>query len=168
MGGNEGKREELLREATDLIRQRVGSVVDCSRVYETAPWGVFDSEEVRPFLNMAVHVSTALDAHQCLEQCLKIEGLLGRRRKETAGTPEGGRIYSNRPIDIDLILFNDETIDTPSLTIPHPRMHLRRFVLEPLNDIAPEVVHPLLNKNISQLLSLCEDDCFCCVYCFSL
>lgn len=168
MGGNEGNRSALLQEATDFIRQRVGSVVCCSRVYETAPWGKFDCATTQPFLNMAMHVATRLDAHDCLRECLEIERLLGRHRNESPQGGESERTYTSRPIDIDLILFNDEVIDLPDLTIPHPRMHLRRFVLQPLCDIAPTTVHPVLKKNIYQLLSECEDYCSCCVYCCSL
>ena len=155
-------RAALLQQATDLIRERIGSVVRCSRIFETAPWGVFD-EEPLPFLNMAVAVDTYLSAHECLTICQQIEYELGRRRSAQSGSHT--RVYSSRPIDIDLIFYNDEVINTPELTIPHPRMHLRRFVLEPLCDIAPTFVHPVFNKPLSTLLSECTDSCSCSLFC---
>ncbi len=168
IGGNQGDRKALLQQATDLIRQRVGSVVGCSQLYETAPWGTFDQKDTQPFLNMALHVETSLCAHDCLQECLAIEKELGRQRKGNALPSDTKRVYSSRPIDIDLILFDDEVISSPDLTIPHPRMHQRRFVLQPLCDIAPDTVHPVLKKTISQLLSICEDNCSCSVYCSAL
>ena len=162
IGGNQGDRIALLHQATDLIRQRVGSVVRCSRIYETAPWGMFD-EEPLPFLNMAVAVDTRFSARECLSICQQIEHELGRRRSATRGG--NTRVYSSRPIDIDLIFYNDEVINTPELTIPHPRMHLRRFVLEPLYDIAPTFVHPVFKKPLNLLLSECIDSCSCSLYC---
>ena len=168
IGGNQGDRKALLQQATDLIRQRVGSVVGCSQLYETAPWGAFDQKDTQPFLNMALHVETSISAHGCLLECLAIEKELGRQRKGNALPSDTKRVYSSRPIDIDLILFDDEVISSPDLTIPHPRMHQRRFVLQPLCDIAPDTVHPVLKKTISQLLSICEDNCSCSVYCSAL
>lgn len=168
IGGNQGDRKALLQQATDLIRQRVGSVVGCSQLYETAPWGTFDRMETQPFLNMALQVETGLSAHDCLRECLAIEKELGRQRKENTSPNDAKRVYSSRPIDIDLILFGDEVISLPDLTIPHPRMHQRRFVLQPLCDIAPDAIHPVLKKTISQLLSICEDNCSCSVYCSAL
>ena len=155
-------RAALLQQATDLIRERIGSVVRCSHIYETAPWGMFD-EEPLPFLNMAVAVDTRFSARECLTICQQIEYELGRRRSD----PSGGnnRVYSNRPIDIDLIFYDDEVINTPELTIPHPRMHLRRFVLEPLCDVAPTFVHPVFNKPLNLLLTECIDTCSCSRYC---
>lgn len=168
IGGNQGDRQQMIIAATDSIRERIGSVVACSQIYETAPWGTFDSTETQPFLNMALQVETPLGAQECLTACLDIERQLGRQRLKTGNPSEGARVYSSRPIDIDLILYDDKVIETPELTIPHPRMHLRRFVLQPLNDIAPTYVHPVLKKSIYQLLSECEDYCSCCVYCCSL
>lgn len=156
IGGNQGDRRALIEQATELIRQRIGSVVAVSRVHETEPWGEFEvkSDEVRvkSFLNQALVVETALTAHEVLKEALSIEADLGRVRKE------GSRVYSSRPMDIDLIFYNDEVIETPELTIPHPRMHLRKFVLAPLTEVMPDYRHPLLGKSVKELLTQIEKE----------
>lgn len=163
IGGNQGDRLALINHATGLIRERIGSVVASSRIYETEPWGSFsaDGGEVPPFMNQGLLVETDLTAHEALREALAIEAVLGRVRPAgaAAATPSRGkvtasqRIYHSRPIDIDLIFWNDEVIDTPDLTIPHPRMHLRRFVLEPLAEFMPQYVHPILGKTVCQMLA---------------
>ena len=153
IGGNQGDRRALIKQATELIRQRIGSVVAVSSDYETAPWGTFDEEAPQKFLNRALLVETPLSAHEVLEEALLIEAILGRMRPSlsTFNFQLSTRKYSSRPRDIDLIFFNDEVIDTPDLQIPHPRMHLRRFVLEPLAEIMPDYRHPVLGKTIMEL-----------------
>ena len=153
IGGNQGDRRALIKQATELIRQRIGSVVAVSSDYETAPWGTFDEEAPQKFLNRALLVETPLSAHEVLEEALLIEAILGRMRPSlsTFNFQLSTRKYSSRPMDIDLIFFNDEVIDTPDLQIPHPRMHLRRFVLEPLAEIMPDYRHPVLGKTIMEL-----------------
>ena len=163
IGGNQGDRTSLLQQTTDLLRQRVGSVVCCSHIYETAPWGQFDRDDVQSFLNMAVVVDTGHSAEDCLTLCQQIEYELGRRRPAQGNGLT--RVYSSRPIDIDLIFYGDAVIDTPKLTIPHPRMHLRRFVLEPLCDVEPTFIHPIFKKPLNTLLSECTDFCSCSRYC---
>ena len=135
----------MIAQATELIQQRIGSVVAASRVYETEPWGEFDSPQ-QNFLNRGLLVETSLTAHEVLHEALAIEAELGRVRKA------GSMLYSSRPMDIDLIFYNDEVIETPELTIPHPRMHLRQFVLEPLAEIMPDYRHPVLGLTVRELM----------------
>ncbi len=146
IGGNQGNRLQLIHQATELIRQRIGSVVALSAIYETEPWGDFD-DRPSAFLNQALLVETPYTAHEVLHEALAIEKSLGRSR-----SADGTRKYLSRPMDIDLIFWNDEVIDSPDLTIPHPRMHLRRFVLEPLSEIMPDYCHPILQKKVCELL----------------
>lgn len=158
IGGNQGNRQQILTQATDLIQQRIGSVVACSHIYETAPWGTFaEHEKPQNFYNQALKTETLLTPHQALKEALHIESLLGRQRHATPT----GNAYASRPIDIDLIFFDTLVIDTPNLILPHPRMHLRRFVLQPLCDIAPHYTHPILNKTITELLNECTDTSSC-------
>lgn len=158
IGGNQGDRHLLIQQATEQIRQRIGSVVSFSRIYETEPWGTFEEEngerKVENFLNQALLVATPLSAHEALREALDIEKDLGRQRPQASscGATQGARTYHSRPIDIDLIFFDHDVIDTPDLVIPHPRMHLRRFVLEPLAEIMPDYVHPVLKKTVRALL----------------
>lgn len=154
IGGNQGDRRALIKQATELIQQSIGTVALASRCYETEPWGDFGEEAPQKFLNRALLVETPLSAHEVLEEALLIEAILGRMRPSlsTFNFQLLTRQYSSRPMDIDLIFFNDEVIDMPDLQIPHPRMHLRRFVLEPLAEIMPEYRHPVLGKTIKEML----------------
>lgn len=153
LGSNRGDRKALLGHATDLIRQRVGSVVCLSPLYETAPWGQFAEGEDLSFLNMALAVETDLEPRALLRTLKEIEKEMGRN----IARPPLPSHYHSRPIDIDIVLYGTTVLDTPELTLPHPRMHLRRFVLQPLCDIAPDARHPLLNQTIHQLLEVCPD-----------
>ena len=164
IGGNQGNRQQIINNATNLIQQRIGFVAVSSHIYETEPWGDFQDPNTQPFLNIALVVHTNLTPLQALSSALLIEKELGRQR---IGLPSSSelRTYSSRPIDIDLIFFGNLVINTPTLTLPHPRMHLRRFVLKPLCDIAPDYIHPLFNKTLNTLLSECTDPCSCSCYC---
>lgn len=146
IGGNTGDRHALMEEATALIAKRIGAVVLASHIYETEPWGDFGDEKPKPFLNQALLVETTLAAHEALHEALAIEAELGRCR------PAGSHHYHSRPMDIDLIFFNDDVITTHELVIPHPRMHLRQFVLKPLADIMPGYRHPLSGLTVQQML----------------
>lgn len=153
LGSNEGDRERLMRRAMELLQERIGTVVCQSALYETEPWGFVSPH---PFLNAAVEVRTALSPAEVLAATQQIECELGRRRKSTAGG------YADRPMDIDLLLFDDCVLEADytlpgeagpvHLSLPHPLMHERAFVLQPLADIAPEAVHPVLHRSVRSLL----------------
>ncbi len=146
IGGNEGERLMFLQQAVEQIEKRVGEVLKKSSIYETEPWG-FSAEQ--NFLNQALVVSTGKSPQETLKECLQIEENLGRQRLS-----EG---YASRTMDIDILFFNEEIIQTTELEIPHPRLHQRLFVLLPLVEIMPDFIHPVLKKNISALLENCQD-----------
>ena len=148
IGGNQGDRPHLLLEAMSMISRRIGHITEKSLVYETEPWG-FEAEQ--NFLNMAIQVETNYSSEEVLRLALEIEAGLGRQRL--------GQGYASRPMDIDIIFFNDEVVNKPDLIIPHPRLHLRRFVLQPLSDIMPTYMHPILHQTVAQLLEECPDKC---------
>ena len=126
LGSNLGNREATLHRAIELIGERIGTVQRVSSFIETEPWG-FQSEH--PFLNAACKVLTTLTPRQCLRETQRIERELGRTSKSRHG------IYHDRPIDIDLLLYGDLHLSTPTLTLPHPRMYERDFVMIPLREI---------------------------------
>ena len=128
LGSNLGDRDALLRRAITLIAERIGTVQRVSSFIETAPWGFRSSH---PFLNAACLVRTRLTPQQCLEATQQIERELGRTTKSQNG------IYHDRPIDIDLLLYGHHCVSTPTLTLPHPRMAERDFVMIPLREILP-------------------------------
>lgn len=146
LGSNSGDRFLHLQNAIDAIFETIGAIEKISPAYETPAWG-FDGN---PFLNAVIAVKTTLSAKKTLKQILRIETRLGRIRNEEKG-------YQDRIIDIDLLFFDDAIIQEKTLLIPHPHLHKRRFVLQPLSDIAPEFVHPEIQKNSLQLLGECED-----------
>ena len=150
IGGNQGDRQALIEEATALIAKRIGAVALASKVYETEPWGDFGDDHPAAFLNRALIVDTPLTPHEALRKALEIEATLGRQR------PAESHCYHSRPMDIDLIFCNNDIIDSPDLQLPHPRAHLRRFVLEPLCELMPDYVHPVLGKTLKELLDAVE------------
>lgn len=142
LGTNLGDKEQNLRMSVKKIEERIGNVVSLSAFYATAPWG-FSSEN--SFLNAAVCVETTLLPLQVLEETQRIERELGRTEKSVNG------LYADRLIDIDLLLYDDRVMDAKGLILPHPLMTERRFVMEPLSEIAPDVVHPVLHKTMKEL-----------------
>lgn len=146
LGSNIGNRQENLAIAIAEIEKTIGAVLRLSPIYETESWG-FDSYY---FLNQVVEVSTSLDPHTLLSQCLETEKQMGRIRTNQEG-------YLPRIIDIDILLYDDLVLEERNLIIPHPRIKERKFILIPLNDIIPNYLHPVLQKTISQLLKDCRD-----------
>ena len=141
LGSNLGNRKQNLNRAVEELEKRAGMVFARSSFYETVPWG-FESEHL--FLNIAVGLKTELSPFGLLEESKKIECEMGR-------VPSPEEKYEDRPIDIDLLFYGDKEITSPLLEIPHPRLHLRDFVLEPLNEIAPQFLHPKLKKTIEEI-----------------
>ena len=159
LGTNLGDKEQNLKVAVQKIEEQIGKVVSLSAFYITAPWG-FTSEN--SFLNAAACVETELSPLDVLQKTQSIERELGRTKKSVNGA------YSDRLIDIDLLLYGDavveEDFDVPGaegrkvhLSLPHPLMHERRFVMEPLAEVAPDVVHPILKKTFRELLASLAD-----------
>lgn len=147
LGSNLGDRRAVINEAIEQIGEQVGELISRSAFYETAAWG---KEDQPSFLNIAVGIKSSKAAAEILRAVLAIEKELGRVRKDR---------WDARLIDIDVILYGDEVInDGEELQIPHPRMQERRFVLEPLAEIAGAVIHPVLNQNILTILSHLNDN----------
>ena len=140
-----GQRDEQLAYAARLIEERCGTIIDRSSLYETAAWGKTDQDS---FLNQALVLETTLNVRDLLNEILYIENLMGRDRIEK---------YGPRIIDIDIIFFNHQVMKEDGLTIPHPEMAKRRFVLEPLNQVIPAYIHPVYYKTVSELLNECTD-----------
>ncbi len=149
IGTNLGDRLANYLEALERIgKLRKTRIVRQSSIYETEPVG----DVVGPFLNGAVEVETELPGEVLMQQLLGIERAMGRKRIRM---PKGAARASYKPriIDLDLLFFNKELIDTPKLQAPHPRLHERRFVLVPMSELAPALIHPRLNATISELLA---------------
>lgn len=147
IGSNLEDREFNIEDALDRIVENIGIVTKCSSFYETEPWGFTSDDQ---FLNVAVEAETDLDPADLLETTKKIETRMGRIRDSKIH-------YTSRIIDIDILLYGDLIINDPELKIPHPLMHERNFVLVPLSEIAPEAVHSVLGKTISELRNVCSD-----------
>lgn len=145
LGSNLGDREEYLQKAIDLIAAELGVVAQKSSVYETEAWGKTDEPN---YLNQVVRVNTQLSARQVLEKVLEIENRMGRVREEKWGS---------RIIDIDILFYGQDIINEPGLIVPHPELHNRKFTLEPLSELAPDLRHPALKKSIFQLKSELKD-----------
>ena len=146
LGCNLGNRLDNISQAMGYIEKRIGNIKRHSSVYESEAWG-FETED--RFLNLVTVVETTLSPETLLQKAHEIETLLGRVRTETG--------YASRTMDIDILFFNEKIINTPTLTIPHPLLHRRRFVLSPLHEILPDKVHPVFCKTITELLAECED-----------
>lgn len=146
LGSNLGEREQYLSDALKLIEENIGTLFSKSAIYETEAWGKTDQPG---FLNLAIGVETVLTPIELLNAILRIEEALGRVRHERWGA---------RLIDIDIVLYEQEIVNVVGeLQIPHVEMHNRKFVMEPLAEIAPNVIHPILKKSVSEILATLTD-----------
>jgi len=146
LGSNLGNKEDNLRRAVKLLK-KIGKVRKHSAVYETEPWGFSDE---RNFFNMAMCLDTSLNPHELITEILKIEISIGRKRQT--------KQWVAREIDIDIIFYDSLIINEEHLTIPHPHVKNRKFVLVPLKEIAPNFIHPIYRQSITELLKECPDD----------
>lgn len=145
LGSNLGDRPAYLRQARQELATTAGELVAISSLYETAAWGL---EDQPAFLNQALTVRTQLSASALLAACQATEQQAGRERLQHWGA---------RTLDVDILLFGQEIIATPTLTVPHPALPARRFALLPLAQIAPQLVHPQLHQTVAELLAACPD-----------
>ena len=148
LGGNIGDTREIFRVAMEDISREIGEIQDCSSVIITPPWGFVAEND---FMNMALVVKSDMSPDDVLTKIWEIEKNGGRVR------PQGVEGYSSRTLDIDIIFIDDMVIDTPRLKVPHPLSHRRRFVLEPMCEIAPGYIHPVIVKSIKTLLDECDE-----------
>ncbi|MEO6218896.1 MAG: 2-amino-4-hydroxy-6-hydroxymethyldihydropteridine diphosphokinase [Ginsengibacter sp.] len=144
-GGNIGERFSNLENAQKYLKDEIGKIERSSLIYETAAWGNNDQPD---FYNQVHVIKTKLTAEKLMQVILKIEEKMGRIRTTKNAV---------RLIDIDILFYNNEIIDKAELIIPHAEIPNRRFLLVPLNELSPDMVHPLLNKSIAELLSTCKD-----------
>ncbi len=146
LGGNIGERLAFINEAKHLIKRFCGEIELESNIYETQAWG---NDEAPDYYNQCIKLKTKWEAEELLVKLLMIEKEMGRERTKFKN--------ESRPIDLDILLFNETCINTKACEIPHPRMHLRLFVLKPLNEIAGHEIHPLFKQSITELLINCSD-----------
>lgn len=148
-GGNFENTEQCFNRALTKIKKKIGTVLTQSSIYSTKAWGM--DEKTLDFLNMIVIIKTDLKPKKLLKATQKIEKKLGRKNKSKS---QG---YKDRPIDIDILFFEDEIITKKNIVIPHPLLHKRNFILTPLSEILPDYIHPIIKKTIKELLLSCKD-----------
>ena len=148
LGSNIGNKILSINDALEQINKNIGQVIKVSSFYETEPWG-FNPDDW--FVNIAVKIETDYNAESLLSKLQEIEKELGRKRKNKQ------KGYSSRIIDIDILFYGNFILEKDFIQIPHKHLHKRIFVLKPLNDIAPDFIHPIFNKAIKKMLSECED-----------
>ncbi len=147
LGGNKGDKLKNLEQAMRLLETNVGSITKRSDIFVTAAWGNKDQPD---FFNQAICIETNLLPSELLKKTISIEQSMGRVRREEK--------WLERIIDIDILFYNNEIIDSPDLKIPHPFLQERKFVLIPMAQIASELMHPILKKSIKMLLAECSDE----------
>ncbi len=146
LGSNKGERINYIKNAFNEIEKISGTcVIKCSSIYETQPWGILTQND---YLNSAIKIETNLSAEDLLKELKGIEIKLGRQENLK---------WSEREIDIDLLFYENEIISKENMKVPHPQIENRKFVLIPLNEIAPSLIHPVLKKSMSELLKETED-----------
>ena len=146
IGSNKGNRYSFIKEALRLIQKDIGEVILISKIYDTKSWG-FQSDD---FLNLCILIKSELIPAELIIKLKNLEERIGRERNNEK--------IEAREIDIDILFYSDEIVNQKDLIIPHQRIHLRNFVLYPLNDIAADFIHPILLKSVNELLKECEDD----------
>lgn len=146
IGSNKGNRYSFIKEALRLIQKDIGEVILISKIYETKSWG-FQSDD---FLNLCILIKSELIPAELIIKLKNLEEKIGRERNNEK--------IEAREIDIDILFYSDEIVNQKDLIIPHQRLHLRNFVLYPLNDIAADFIHPILLKSVNKLLDECEDN----------
>ncbi|MEM9918862.1 MAG: 2-amino-4-hydroxy-6-hydroxymethyldihydropteridine diphosphokinase [Bacteroidota bacterium] len=146
LGSNMGRRDKHLQLASWLLAQEVGPILQTSQVYETAAWGITEQAD---FFNQVLLLQTALAPQELLNVILQIEQKMGRHRQQKWGP---------RLIDIDILFYGDQVIQQANLRIPHPEIQKRNFVLIPMQEIAGDLVHPVLGKTINELVAQSKDE----------
>ena len=155
LGSNLGDRVGYIQQATSLLSSNEKiRIIATSSFYETEPWGV---ETPNWFVNAIVQIATTLTPEELLDECQKIESLLGRKR-----SPEA--IYMDRTVDIDIIFYDNIVLNTPRLTIPHKHFHKRVFMMVPMLEIADDFVHPFFGKTVESLYEDVENPEMVCLY----
>ena len=152
LGGNLGNVYSSFSKARLLLEKNIGRISETSSIYKSEAWG-FDSDSI--FLNQVVIIDTSLTVVPILKETQSIEKIIGRKDKSK------GQDYTDRLIDIDILFYNNEIIESKTLTVPHPRLHLRNFTLNPLKEIIPDFTHPKLNKSVNWLYNNCKDEATC-------
>ena len=149
-GGNQETTLQCFEKAKLQIEKKIGEISIISSIYKTEAWGM--EVNTPDFFNQTLTVETSLKPKKILKKTQKIELKLGRKNKST------NKDYKDRPIDIDLLFYNNKIIEKPNLKIPHYLLHTRKFILKPLDEIMPDYIHPVLKKTIKKLLLCCNDE----------
>ena len=148
-GSNAPDRDDVLRRTAEILARRIGVVECASQIYGSEPWG-FHAEEM--FSNQALVLQTTLTPFEVLDEALATEQEVGRNReKEMHEKALTGERYASRRVDVDVMFYDDEVIDTPRLRLPHPLLHLREFALQPLCEIMGDYRHPVLGKSLNTI-----------------